>query len=130
MRTVGDWKKLVQAEFNRFIRNRDHFLPCVSCHTANPKYTGRGGAWDAGHYLSRGSHPEKRYLEDNCFKQCKKCNGFGFSSQRYREEIIKRIGIKRVEDLEKKHPPKQYTKADLIELLAVYKAKAKANTPD
>ena len=131
MRTVGDWKKLVQAEFNRFIRNRDYFLPCVSCHTVNPKYTGRGGAWDCGHYLSRGARPELRFEELNCAKQCKKCNSFGSGRiQDYRIELIIRIGQDKVDWLEGPHPAKQYTKADLIELLAVYKAKAKANTPE
>jgi hypothetical protein len=80
--------------------------------------------------LSRGSHPELRYVEDNCHRQCKKCNGFGFSSKAYRDEIIKRIGIERVEAVEKKHPPQQYTRADLEALLKLYKAKAKANKPD
>ena len=131
LRTVGDWKKLVQAEFNKFIRNRDYLLPCVSCATTSPQNTGRGGAWDCGHYLSRGASPELRFEELNCAKQCKKCNSFGSGRiQDYRIELIKRIGQDKVDWLEGPHPAKQYAKDDLIALLKLYKAKAKANKPD
>ena len=128
MRTVSDWKKLVQAEFNKFIRLRDDHLPCVSCGTVKPQYIGgKGGVWDCGHYMSRGSTPELRYVEDNCAKQCKKCNSFGSGRiQHYRVELIKRIGLERVEWLEGPHEFTNYTKDDLIKLLAEYKAKNKA----
>jgi hypothetical protein len=131
LRTISQWKTLVQQSFNAYIRNRDYLLPCVSCGTESPQHTGRGGAWDAGHYLSRGSHPELRYMEDNCAKQCKKCNSFRSGNiQNYRLELINRIGIERVEALEKKIPPKKYSRQDLEALLKLYKAKAKSNKPD
>jgi hypothetical protein len=126
IRTVSEWKRLLQAEFNKFIRNRDAHLPCVSCGTTNPKHTGRGGAWDCGHYLSRGSRPELRFSEQNCAKQCKKCNSFGSGRvQDYRLELIKRTSLETVEWLKGPHEPNRYRVQDLVELLAEYKEKNK-----
>lgn len=116
-----------QDAFNAFIRARDHDQPCISCGVKNPPMTS-GGQWDAGHYLSRGAYPELRFNEDNCHKQCKKCNGGGgrFAhkartvSEQYRENLIHRIGLERVEALEGPHPPLQATVEDLISIRAHY----------
>ena len=125
-RTISEWTKRVQVEFNKWVRSRDAHLPCVSCGTTNPRHTGKGGAWDCGHYMSRGSHPELRFTEDNAARQCKKCNSFGSGRHpEFRLELIKRIGQDRVDWLEGPHEPKQYRREELEELLAKYKAKNK-----
>jgi hypothetical protein len=126
LRTKSDWIKLVQTQFNAFIRLRDSDLPCVSCGTTNPQHTGRGGAWDCGHYLARGSHPELRFVESNAAKQCKKCNSFRSGDTiNFRKELLKRLGADPVAWLEGPHKPKQYSIDELEALERHYKAKIK-----
>ena len=124
------WIKKSQIAFNAYIRARDEKLPCISCGILNPAFT-VGGMWDAGHFKSRGAYPELRFTEDNCAKQCKRCNGGSgnFSSkaktvgEQYEIELIKRIGIERVEALKAPHPPAKWTIEQLKEIEADYKQK-------
>ena len=113
--------KKLQIEFNKFIRLRDICLPCISCDTTEPvKY-------DAGHYLSVGACPELRFEELNCHKQCSNnCNvKKSGNSIPYRINLIKKIGIEKVEWLEGPHEPKRYSIDDLKEIKKTYKQKAK-----
>ncbi len=131
MLTVSDWTKKAQVEFNKYIRQRDKDLPCISCGRYDGEIEGflRGGKWDAGHFLSRGAFPELRFEPDNCHKQCKSCNGGSGKfakksltvSQEYRVRLVKRIGIERVEEVEKPHPAKRYRIDDLKEIHQKYK---------
>jgi len=134
IRSRADWLKLAQESFNAFIRKRDEHLPCICCGGwAEQKY---GGSWDAGHYLSRGAYPELRFEEDNCHKQLKTCNGgsgrFAHKqktvAQSYREGLILKIGLERVEWLEGPHNPKKWTIPELQEICALYKKKLKEVT--
>ena len=132
------WLKEAQMWFNKFIRLRDTNKLCISCDRTIGEIEGNdgwkpGGAWDAGHYLTRGAHPELRFEELNCHKQCKSCNaGSGkFSAksrtvgERYREKLIDKIGLPMVEWLEGPHKEKKYTIDDLKEIIVTYKAKCK-----
>jgi hypothetical protein len=122
-----------QDAFNDFVRWRDRDLPCVSCGIENPPMT-TGGQWDAGHFLSRGSHPELAFDEDNCHRQCKSCNGGGGKfkhkervvSERYEEELVKRIGQERVDRLKGPHSPARRKADDFRALREEYRAKLKA----
>jgi len=108
------WMKNKTKELcHKFIRLRDAGAPCISCgrYEHEIEFTGAGHVWDAGHYLSRGSHPELRFNARNIHKQCVKCNtapNFGSQSrtvaQNYRINLIKKVGLKRVEWLEGPHP--------------------------
>lgn len=129
------WVKSAQAAFNAFIRERDKGLPCICC----GKYAVEGiygGSWDAGHFLTVGACPELRFTEDNCHKQLKSCNaGSGkytakgkTVSQSYRENLIKKIGLERVEWLEGPHPPQKWTIEELQEIRRVYTGKLKQLT--
>jgi hypothetical protein len=130
LKTTGDWIADVQAVFNRYIRLRDEALPCVSCGRTEVEWT-RGGRWDAGHFLSVGSHPELRFHEDNVHKQCKKCNGGAGKyakknysvSAAYEIELISRIGQKKVDRLKGMHEPAHYTIDDLKDLKKLYQKK-------
>ena len=111
--------RMLTAEFNRFIRIRDRALPCISCGTtAAVKY-------DAGHYLSVGAHPELRFNELNCHKQCSSnCNVHKSGNLiRYRIGLIQKIGIEKVEWLEGHHEHNQLQIHDLKELKELYKKK-------
>lgn len=119
-----------QAAFNAFIRLRDDSLPCISCDQTSPPER-FGGAWDCGHYLTVGAHPELRFDELNAHKQCKRCNGgagrFSGKSrtvqQDYRERLILRIGLTQVEWLEGPHEPKKYSVDKLREIKAEFQKK-------
>jgi len=131
-RTRREWVPFAQSAFNKFIRLRDADKPCISCGRVKVEMT-TGGAWDCGHYLTVGSHPELRFDENNAAKQCKSCNaGAGkyakknhTVSQSYRVNLIERIGLEAVEALEGPHPAKHYTVDDLKAIKADYTRKAK-----
>ena len=118
-----------QAAFNAYIRGRDAKRPCISCgktKAVSGGYTGAGG-WDAGHYRSRGASPELRFNEDNCFKQCVKCNrDFSGNIVNMRIGILKRIGQVRLDIIEGPHEPQKYTVEDLKAIRAKYKLLIKA----
>ena len=121
-----------QKAFNAFIRNRDRDLPCISCGEFVVKDM-PFGQYDCGHYKTVGGFPELRFEELNAHKQCKKCNGGSgrFTkkettvSKEYRINLIKKIGLDKVEWLEIKHEPKKYTCAELKAIELKYKNKLK-----
>ena len=134
LKTARDYIKPAQDAFNAFIRERDKDQPCICCgrFASSDDWT-PGGTWDAGHFLGRGAYPELRFEETNCHKQLKTCNGGSGKyakkgrtvSQGYREGLIDRIGVDRVEWLEGPHEPKHYTIEDLKAIKALYVAKLK-----
>ena len=125
IKTRSDWIKEAQVEFNAFIRSRDSLKGCISCtDTLRDIYT--GGQYDAGHYRSRGSAPELRFHEDNCFKQCKKCNRqLSGNVVEMRKGILKRIGQERLDAIEGPHEPKKYTIEELKEIKKHYREKCR-----
>lgn len=81
---------------------------------------------NAGHYRSVGSCPELRFEPLNVHLQCEYCNTYLHANLiNYRINLIKKIGIKKVEWIEGKHDPKRYTKEQLIDLKEYYKNKIK-----
>lgn len=129
LKTKSDYKKEAQAVFNRFIRLRDAELPCISCGIVGDS-GGLGGYWDAGHYRSRGANPELAFNEDNCHKQCKRCNRqLSGNVVNYRIRLLERIGVERVEALERNHEPLRYGIEDYKRIKADYSAKIKELKP-
>lgn len=131
-------KKAQDTAFNPWVRERDFLDGCISCGRTKEEVEATdgwisGGVWDAGHYLSVGSHPELRFEPDNCHKQCKSCNGGSGKYARkgrtvaseYRIRLIEKIGLERVEWLEGPHEPKHYTIPELQELTKHYRAEAR-----
>ena len=131
-------KKETDKAFNDFIRYRDKELLCISCDRTLEEIEDvdgwkPGGSWDAGHFLTKGAHEELRYEESNVHKQCKSCNGGSGKytkknktvGSRYREKLIEKIGLAKVEWLEGPHEPKRYRKQDYLEIKETYKAKLK-----
>ena len=112
--------KEAQKAFNAFIRARDNDLPCISCGRTHL------GQYHAGHYKSTGSSPELRFEEINNNKQCAPCNNhLSGNIENYRINLIKKIGLDKVEWLEGPHEPKKYTCAELKEIELMYKQKIK-----
>ena len=115
-----------QIAFNQFIRARDAGLPCICCGQFPKSEAITGGAWDAGHYRSRGSAGHLRFNEDNCHAQLKNCNRYGAGrAVDYRIGLIKRIGLARVEALESNNAVHKWTATELRQIRATYKQKLK-----
>lgn len=112
-----------QKAFNEFIRLRDAKAGCISCE----KSVDWHGQWHAGHYKTVGARPDLRFNEDNCHKQCSRCNNYiSGNLTNYRVSLIKKIGIAAVKELESNaDTPKKYTAQDYKEIAEHYKAKVK-----
>lgn len=123
MRTKPQLVKLAQQAFNGWVRARDASKPCISCgkppsHQAN--------STDAGHYRSVGSAPHMRFVEDNAAGQCKHCNQhLAGNHVAYRQGLIARIGLARVEQIEADNTTRKYTHEGLAELAKHYRAEAR-----
>jgi hypothetical protein len=120
-------RKEAQKAFNAYIRERDKNEPCISCqkHREETK-TMTGSNFDAGHYRSTGSSPELRFNELNCHKQCVNCNRYlSGNVANYRINLVKKIGLDKVEWLEGNHEPKRYRAADYLDIEKKYKLKLK-----
>ena len=124
LKTISDWKKEVKDVFNKFIRLRDTLAGhgCISCGTKDPSLQ-----YAAGHYRSVGACAELRFCEENVHLQCnRRCNKeLSGNLIEYRINLVKRIGIEKVEWLESKHEPKRYRIEDLKELKIIYRDKIK-----
>lgn len=121
LKTRGEWLKEAQTWFNKFIRLRDDKLPCISCGRFHD------GQYHAGHYLTVGAHPELRFDEKNCHKQCSVCNNhLSGNLLNYRVSLIEKIGIAEVEKLEGPQEQLKLSIEDIKTLIATYKAKVKA----
>ena len=118
-------KAAAKMACHRYIRARDKGLPCICC---NRPLT----SINAGHYLESGNNPQIRYDEDNIHNQSIYCNQYqGGNSDDYRGNLIKKIGLERVERLESmKGGTVKRTPDDYKEIENYYKAKLKALTKE
>lgn len=125
IKTLPQLKALAQKAFNRFIRSRDYYKPCISCGSA-PGRPVLGGAADAGHYRSVGSAPHLRFDEKNCHSQCKYCNRhLAGNHVAYRAGLLMRIGERHLDLLEADQCLRKYSREGLIELARHYNAEAR-----
>lgn len=114
--------------FNKFIRDRDTdengFGFCLS--SGKPLKVPSKNA-QAGHFYSAGKYPELRYNEDNVHLQGKSDNYFNAGNLlEYRKNLIKKIGIERVEKLDftvaqYKRQIYKWDRIFLIEIIEKYK---------
>ena len=126
LKTRSDWMKDAQREFNRYVRLRDAGRPCISC-GVELVAGGVGGSYDCGHFRSVGSAPHLRFHEGNAHGQCKKCNRYGSGMHSdYRVRLIDLLGEDAVRAIEADQTPRKYTIEDLKQIIAEYRAKAKA----
>jgi Bacteriophage Lambda NinG protein len=131
LKTLPMLIKEAQHWFNRFIRFRD-IMAGHGCISSGAPYNGTifltltGGGWDAGHYRSIGSAPHLRFVEDNVHLQSKRENRYNSGAAvDYRLGLIARIGIERVEALERDNTPRNYTRDDVRKIRDTYRAKAR-----
>ena len=114
-------KEAAKKACHAYIRERDKDQPCICCNRP------LGINYHAGHYLPSGQNPIVRYDERNIFAQRVDCNYFrGGDSGDYRKNLIERIGLDQVEDVEsKKGGTLKRTAQDYREIEEYYKAKLK-----
>ena len=124
MKGIPELIQEADKAFCAFIRARDEGKPCICCGKFGNGWT-RGGEFDAGHYRSRGAASHIRYNEDNCHRQLKQCNRRAFDVASYRANLIERIGLERVEALERNNEPHKWTRDELRAIKAKYIAKRK-----
>ena len=119
LKTNSDYVKELQTVVNRWVRLRDEGLDCISCGNPAKKE-------NAGHYRSAGGNPELRFEPLNVHLQCEHCNTYLHGNLiNYRINLIKKIGIRKVEWLEGNHDPSKISILRLIELKVIYKDKIK-----
>jgi hypothetical protein len=121
LKSKSDWLKEAQNACNAYIRERDKGLPCISCgNTRDVKYC-------AGHYKTRGGHPELRFHPFNIHRQCDwNCNlNLSGNISNYRPALIEKIGLKNVEWLEGEHEPQNWSIDDIKEIKKYYKEQLK-----
>lgn len=119
-KTRGTHLRELQGAFNAWVRARDAGKPCISCGRMHL------GQLHAGHYRSVGSEPALRFEPDNVHLQCQPCNThLSGNLIPYRINLIKKIGIERVEWLEGPHIPKKLTIQEITEKKAFYRAEVR-----
>lgn len=102
-----------QTAFNAWKREVDLRAGhgCISCGTH------KAVQWHAGHYRTVKAAKQLRYNPDNVHLQCSQCNSWDSGNVvEYRINLVKRIGLARVETLETNNEIKRYSKEELIEI--------------
>lgn len=119
LKTLSDYEKLARIVFQKWIRERDKYLPCISCGQWSNRF-------DAGHYFEAGVYSGLIFHEDNAHKQCSyNCNKMKHGNlPNYRIGLINKIGEERVKWLEENKDRLKnytYTKDELIGIAKHYK---------
>jgi len=115
------WMQKAQKEFNKWIRERDKDLPCISCGRFHK------GQYHAGHYRTIGACSSLRFDERQVNKQCAPCNNhLSGNISGYRINLVKKIGLEAVEDIENTNPLRRWSLEELKEIYHDYRNRNKA----
>lgn len=140
-KTRSEWLAEAKTAIQQFRRLEElaKGSGCMSCGRSQQEVQGTdgwkpGGAWDGGHFISKGARPEIALEPLNIWLQCKSCNaGSGKYARKgytvnaaFRINLIDRIGLEQVEWLEGPHEAKHYD----IEQLKAIKTKYQAMTKE
>jgi hypothetical protein len=117
------WVKKAQTAFNSYIRMRDYGKPCIS--SGRPLRWHETNKVDAGHFRSVGSSPHIRFHLHNCHAQCKQQNKYEGGNADYRINLIKKIGLEKVEALENDNIGKIYSVEDLKRIARIFNKRAR-----
>lgn len=120
IKTRREWLKDAEFSCHAYIRFRDRLLGCVSC---GKQHTGQ---FHAGHFMAAGKRPALRFDESNIHRQCAQCNlHLRGNVTPYRQELLRRIGPKKVEWLEGMHEHPLWSIDEIIEIRDHYRKKLK-----
>jgi len=119
-----------QKVFNAWIRYRDSkegYFTCISCFRTLPV-----DQMNAGHYVPVKGGSALRFNEYNVNGECIRCNGFDeFHLIGYRKNLIKKIGIKKVEVLERmRNDVCKWDRTTLNHIIKTYTLNSKTNGTD
>ena len=119
MRGTKNQIKSAQRWTNLYVSMRDRDLPCISCGSFGARFT-------AGHYRTVAAAGSLRFDLDNIHKQCVACN-FNKSGNivKYREALLDKIGLDRVEKIEMNNLLKIWQAEELGDIVKQIKAKIK-----
>jgi hypothetical protein len=105
-----------QTVFNKWIRNRDQDLTCITC--------GRYKIEHACHFYPAGKVTALRFNEDNVAGGCRQCNFYGHGELAlFRLKLKQRIGEERLAELDRialEQKTKKYEREELEELIKKY----------
>jgi hypothetical protein len=136
----GHWVKLTQDAWNKARRLECLAAGdgCISCGRTQDQVKAQdgwkpGGVWDCGHFKSVGAYPNLRFERDNAQLQCKTCNGGSAHYAKkaktvdaaYKANMIEKLGVERVDELEADQAPRHYTKDELDEIRQQARKKAR-----
>lgn len=128
LKTHAEWLKEAQAAFNRYIRWRDFGKECASCGgilISNSNYI-TGSAVDASHYRSRGAASHLRFNVFNVHAACTRCNRqLSGNAVEFRIRLINRIGLERVESLERDNTPRKFDIDYLKRMKSIFTRRAR-----
>lgn len=139
-KTRGQWVAEAKIAIQRFRRLEElaKGSGCISCLRTQQEVMGTdgwkpGGAWDGGHFLSKGARPELALEPLNIWLQCKSCNAGGGKYARkgytvnaaFEANLIAKEGAELVDWLNGPHEPKHYSTDDLKAIKATYAAKTR-----
>ena len=121
LKSNRDWINDTQKVVNKYIRERDKGENCISC----GKFI--NGVRHASHYMSAGHNTAVRFNTDNIWVSCYKCNVMLAGNVReYRERLIEKIGIERVEAVElASKEVKRFSIEELKEIMILFKKMTK-----
>lgn len=112
--------KLAQTVVNKYIRLRDLNKPCISCQHIGERQI------HAGHYRPMGNNQQLRFYTLNIFAQCSICNNYlSGNLANYRINLIKKLGLRKVELIEANQERGNYTVEYLQRLIKVFRKKIK-----
>lgn len=130
-KSVPQLKTIATLYFNKFIRLRDSEDGYGRCISSGQTLIVPSENAQAGHYYSGGNYPQLKFNEDNVHLQGKSDNYFKSGNLlEYRKNLIKKIGIERVEELDRiaeqsKRQIFKWNRFYLIEIIETYKTKLK-----
>jgi len=118
-KTYPQLKKEADKAQSKYVHLRDAGKGCISCGK-------KDGRMECGHYISR-NHYAVRWNPDNVALQCHYCNRWlQGNSVGFREGLIERIGLDRVETMERlRNVVVKHTRQDLIILIENFKQRIK-----
>ena len=119
-----------QKVFNTWIRARDSkegYFTCIACFRTLPI-----DQMNAGHYVPVKGGSALRFNENNVNGECIRCNGFDeFHLIGYRKNLIKKIGLKKVEQLERmRNDVCKWDRTTLNHIIKTYTLNSKTNGTD
>ncbi len=117
LKPLSAWKDDAQRAINKYVRLRDHGLPCISC----DRPADWDGQWHASHFRSVGAASAVRYSLWNIHKACSVCNNWKSGNlSEYEPRLRAKIGDAKVDWLRAQNHRAHYSVEYLQRLKAVF----------